>query len=418
MGVYLISERDSIRATTAVIFLQQNLDYILTNEPGIRDGSFVTIGRGPFCLKMYPKHNTNEIVVRPDATVTDLHVCKWSKSDISDPELLGRYGKIFNGSLTREELEWRDCSGGGAGGYVEEEGLGPGGSVSTTPPTLKATTIDPFSIIVDSKLKAVLRGLGRSSKRGRTLKDSRGRSFQQGKLNNRFANGSGPGGEDGKDPWDFSGDYEIGINLRHCSIQLEPEGECNTTAGINATGEGGELLKAAIGILPDPGPSSGPAGSTKDCTVCDPAPASECPCTQPGTLTCADPTPFKACPAGAPTPAKDCPCPWTATDCPCTPPTAPCATAPKPDPCPATATATTDSWMTDVLDVASSIFGKICQPFPPSIPFMLARVFKRLYELLAPKDFESYDKVNKRIIWEHLFAELDRCNAAAKPMWW
>lgn len=106
-GIYLISEPLDLYLTTSVMFIQKYWDYIVTDEDHVLDGSFITVGTGPFCL------NINEMfdIVLVGKNLTELSVCKWTMNDAIDvsPKFRKRYEIIFNGSLSRNNVSWRSC---------------------------------------------------------------------------------------------------------------------------------------------------------------------------------------------------------------------------------------------------------------------------------------------------------------------
>lgn len=311
------------------MFLQQRWDYIATSDSRITDGSLITVGRGPFCLSLY-NDRLDIVVEAQDAAITDTSVCKWTlEEDRLDPELVGKYKRIFNGSLTRGQIGWHSCGGsGGSGG----DGLGPypiGGSTTPAPPPM-TTTIDPFSIFQGSKVTAILRARAKKvvGKHGRS-------SYQRGNMTNWMGDGGSEPGQPnpgtGKpivDEWDFSEDYYIILDPAHC-----------------------EMLPPKV---------------TSKSPQCEEAPTDEETCTL-----------FKKSLSIDVDPPVEL-----------------------------------DSWRKNVLDVASNIFSKICEPFPSHVPFTVSRALGYLLNKTKAQT------VTQRAIWTHLTAELERCDTEAKPMSW
>lgn len=76
------------------------------------------------------------------------------------------------------------------------------------------------------------------------------------------------------------------------------------------------------------------------------------------------------------------------------------------------------SWKKEVLDTSSEIFSKICEPFPPEMPFTVSRVFEYFLKVAHDATPSPSDDI-KNPMWDHLMSELERCNAAIKePMLW
>jgi hypothetical protein len=144
-GVYLVSAVGDYYAPTSVMFERPSYEYPDTEDYPVKDGSFVTVGAGPFCLRV---GNGFEIVLAgPPAGSDDKlgpnSVCKWTIPVGAGKGFVRRYKQIYGGEWTGAGFHWYDCAVGGGGG----------GNLGPFPPNKKTTTTsapvnyDPFAII-------------------------------------------------------------------------------------------------------------------------------------------------------------------------------------------------------------------------------------------------------------------------------
>jgi hypothetical protein len=157
--VYLVSAVSDYYNPTSVMFERQSYEYPETEEP-VEDGSFVTVGAGPFCLTV---GNVSDIILAgpPAGSGEELgpnSVCKWTLPEGAGKGFVRRYKKTFGGQWTRTSFHWYDCA----------EGSGEGGRFGPFPPNKKTTTTaapvnyDPFAIIdpdLLSQKKAVVKSV-------------------------------------------------------------------------------------------------------------------------------------------------------------------------------------------------------------------------------------------------------------------
>jgi hypothetical protein len=146
--VYLVSAVGDYYDPTSVMFQRKNYEYEVTKDDRIEDGSFVTVGAGPFCLSVGKEFDI--ILAGPPSGSDDQlgpnSVCKWTLPNNAGKGFDAKYKTIFNGEWVRASFHWYDCAGGGGGGG--------GGSLGPFPPNKKTTTTtaapvnyDPFAII-------------------------------------------------------------------------------------------------------------------------------------------------------------------------------------------------------------------------------------------------------------------------------
>jgi len=98
-------------APVATFLANDNLDFTLSSneKSGVRGGSFVTIGVGPFCL-----HVDNLYDIAVSGGPASNSICHWSLSGSStkpDKAFRKRYRKIFNGRKKLSQFEWGVCTG-------------------------------------------------------------------------------------------------------------------------------------------------------------------------------------------------------------------------------------------------------------------------------------------------------------------
>jgi hypothetical protein len=144
-GVYLVSAVGDYYNPTSVMFERQSYEYPETEEP-IEDGSFVTVGAGPFCLNVGDSFNI--ILAGPlagsDDELGSNSVCKWTIPEGAGKQFVRRYKKIFSREWKRASFHWYDCA----------REAGSGGNLGPFHPIKKKTTTtaapinyDPFAIM-------------------------------------------------------------------------------------------------------------------------------------------------------------------------------------------------------------------------------------------------------------------------------
>jgi hypothetical protein len=144
-GVYLVSAVGDYYNPTSVMFERQSYEYPETEEP-IEDGSFVTVGAGPFCLNVGDSFDI--ILAGPPAGSDDElgpnSVCKWTIPEGAGKQFVRRYKKIFGREWKRASFLWYDCAGGGGNGG----NLGPFHTKKKKTTTTAAPfNYDPFAIM-------------------------------------------------------------------------------------------------------------------------------------------------------------------------------------------------------------------------------------------------------------------------------
>jgi len=109
-GVFLLANEGDYNKPVATFLTNDNLEFTAGNDSqGIESGSFVTVGGGPFCLRVDDKF---DIIVA--GIPSDNAVCRWFYTENFhdlDDTAQSRYKKIFDGNRRLANFAWTECGG-------------------------------------------------------------------------------------------------------------------------------------------------------------------------------------------------------------------------------------------------------------------------------------------------------------------